>query len=164
MRVVLSDTSPLHYLILIGEAELLSSLYGHVLIPDSVADELNQPRTPVAVRDWISSPPGWLEIVGPSKPDPGVLTHLGRGERDTILQAIDLGADLVLIDDREGVEEAMRAGLDVTGTLGVLSRASEKGLIDLPAVLTRLRATNFRASPALFDRLEDEEARRHRPK
>jgi predicted nucleic acid-binding protein len=78
---------------------------------------------------------------------------LDDGERDAIALAIQLKADLVLMDDREAVHEATRLGLTVTGTLGVLEVAAEKRLVDLPDVLTRLRATNFRASNALFDSL-----------
>jgi predicted nucleic acid-binding protein len=62
MRVVLSDTSPLRYLVLIGESEVLHALYDRVLIPESVADELNQPHTPDIVRQWISQPPAWVQI------------------------------------------------------------------------------------------------------
>jgi len=50
MRVVISDTSPIHYLVLIGEADVLASLYGRVLLPSSVASELNQSQTPDLVR------------------------------------------------------------------------------------------------------------------
>ena len=161
MRVVLSDTSPIRYLVLIGESELLPTLYGRVLVPKSVAEELNQPRTPETVRQWISQPPDWLEIVPPSQQfDPHALPHLDVGERDAILLALEIKADLVLMDEREGVEEATRLGLTVTGTLGVLDRAAEKGLLDLPDVLSRLRVTNFRVSPTLLDRLLADDARR----
>ena len=95
-------------------------------------------------------------------PDPQILPHLDRGERDAILLALEIKADLLLMDEREGVEEAVRLGLVVTGTLGVLDRAAEKELLDLPAVLARLRATNFRVSPALLDRLLADDARRER--
>jgi predicted nucleic acid-binding protein len=88
------------------------------------------------------------------------LQHLDVGERDAILLALEIKADLVLMDEREGVEEATRLGLTVTGTLGVLDRAAEKGLLDLPDVLSRLRVTNFRVSPTLLDRLLADDARR----
>jgi len=52
-RVVISDTSPLRYLVLIGQADLLPALYTEVLIPEAVAEELNQPATPEPVRRWI---------------------------------------------------------------------------------------------------------------
>jgi hypothetical protein len=59
-RVVISDASPLHYLILIGHAEVLSALYTEVLIPEAVASELRQAATPESVRHWIVHPPAWL--------------------------------------------------------------------------------------------------------
>ncbi len=154
MRVVLSDTSPLRYLVLIGESDVLRALYGRILIPRSVADELNQPNTPNMVREWISQPPTWLEIVPTANnADPLLLTFLDRGERDAILLALELKADLLLMDDREGVEEAVRLGLVVTGTIGVLDRAADKGLLDLADAFGRLQTTNFRVSPALLDRI-----------
>ena len=57
MLLVVSDASPLHYLVLIGASELLPVLYGHVVIPDSVAVELNNVRTPEVVKQWIGSHP-----------------------------------------------------------------------------------------------------------
>ncbi len=163
MRVVLSDTSPLHYLVLIGEAGVLASLYGRVLIPLSVATELNQPRTPVVVREWISHPPEWIDIVSVgAKPGAPVLADLDAGERDAILLALEVNADLILIDERDGVREAIRLGLVVTGTLGVLDRAAKRKLLDLPAAVARLRATNFRVHAALLDRLLEEDAHRQR--
>jgi len=57
------------------------------------------------------------------------------------------------MDEREGVEEARRLGLVVTGTLGVLDRAAERGLIELAPAIARLRQTNFRIDPGVLDRL-----------
>lgn len=164
MRVILSDTSPLRYLVIIGESDVLRALYRRILIPRSVADELDQPNTPNIVRRWISEPPAWLEIVpSPPNADPLVPTFLDRGERDAILLALEMKADLLLMDDREGVEEAARRGLVVTGTLGVLDRAAEKGLLDLADAFRRLRTTNFRVPPALLERiLADNDQRKRR--
>jgi predicted nucleic acid-binding protein len=53
------------------------------------------------------------------------------------------------------VEEARRLGLNVTGMLGVLDLAAERGLIDLPSAVTAVRQTNFRIDPSLLDRLLD---------
>ena len=153
-RVVISDTSPLHYLILIGHAELLSALYTEVLVPEAVALELRQPSTPEPVRSWMEHSPSWLQTVSLSARNAAVpLADLDPGERDVILLALQLNADLVIIDEREGVEEARRLGLVVTGTLGVLDRASERGLIDLASAIDRLRHTSFRVDPALLERL-----------
>ena len=66
------------------------------------------------------------------------------------------------MDDREGVEEARRLGLSVTGTLGILDRASERGLIELAAAVAKLRETNFRVNPVLLDRLLETDVRRRK--
>lgn len=154
LRVVISDTSPARYLVMIGEVELLPTLYTEVFIPESVADELNRPATPEAVRHWIARRPPWLQVVPLPTPRASVsLADLDLGEHDAIVLALHLNADLVLMDEREGVEEARRLGLTVTGTLGVLDRAAERGLIDLGVVIDRLRRTNFRVDPALLGRL-----------
>jgi predicted nucleic acid-binding protein len=154
LRVVVSDTSPIRYLVLIGQAELLSNLYTELLIPEAVADELTQARTPEAVRQWMAQRPAWLKVIPlMARPTSLPLPDLGAGERDTILLALHLKADLVLMDEREGVEQARRLGLTVIGTLGILDRAAERGWIELAPVLERLRQTNFRVNPVLLDRL-----------
>ena len=60
--VVVADTTPLNYLILIGRAEILSSLFGEVLIPQAVLEELRHPMAPIAVSQWLRKPPAWLRI------------------------------------------------------------------------------------------------------
>jgi len=153
-RVVISDASPLHYLILIGNAELLQALYTEVLIPEAVAKELQQPATPESVRHWIVHAPPWLHVVPfTASPTPLLLADLDPGEHDAILLALQVKADLVIMDEREGVEEARRLGLVVTGTLGVLDRAAERRLIDLTSAVAALRQTNFRIDPSLLDQL-----------
>lgn len=52
--MVVSNTSPLNYLVLIHQIDLLSALYGRVLIPQSVSEELKAPETPEVVREWIT--------------------------------------------------------------------------------------------------------------
>ena len=102
-RVVISDASPLHYLILIENAEVLQALYTEVLIPEAVAKELKQTATPESVRHWIEHPPLWLHVVPfTAPPTPVVLADLDPGEHDAILLALDVRADLVIMDDREG--------------------------------------------------------------
>ena len=162
-RLVISDTSPLRYLVLIGEADLLPALYTEVLIPEAVADELNHPSTPEAVRRWLLHRPVWLHVVPlTARPNSVSLPDLDPGEHDAILLALHLKADLVLMDEREGVEEARRLGLTVTGTLGVLDRAAERGLVELAPIIARLRQTNFRVDPGLLDRLLTADAKRRK--
>jgi predicted nucleic acid-binding protein len=153
-RVVISDSSPLHYLILIGQAEILPLLYTEVLIPEAVRNELQQAATPESVHIWIVHPPSWLRVVPfTASLAPEVAAGLDSGEREAILLALEVKADLVIMDEREGVEEARRLGLEVTGTIGVLDRAAERGLIDLEPAIANLRQTNFRVAPFLLEQL-----------
>ena len=60
--IVVADTTPLNYLVLIGQIELLSVLYQRVLIPQEVHRELQQSRTPATVSQWAASLPAWCEV------------------------------------------------------------------------------------------------------
>jgi predicted nucleic acid-binding protein len=158
--IVVADASPLRYLVLIDEAEVLPGLYGRVLIPPAVVKELTQPRTPEVIRRWIVEPPGWLQVRALLGPLPEFPATLGAGEQEAIALAEEAHAEALLLDDWAGRKEAARRHLSVVGTLGVLSSAAEKGLVDLPAAIARLRTTNFRASNELIQRALDEAAGR----
>lgn len=148
--LVIADSSPLHYLVLIDQAAILPRLFGQVLIPPMVARELQRDRTPPPVRDWIGSPPPWLEIRSIHRTPEAALLRLGAGEREAIVLAEEVQAALLLMDDLEGREEAARRALLVMGTLGVLERAAERGWLDLPAAIARLQATSFYAPAAMI--------------
>ncbi len=159
--IVISDTSPINYLVLIEQIDLLPRLFGRVIIPPAVLRELGQRGSPEEVRVWLSSRPAWLEVREPSRIDSEI--HLGRGEVEAISLACELGAGEVLIDDMEARKAALARGLSVAGTLLVLDRAAGHGLIDLPETLHRLLHTNFRVPVALIAHLLDNDARRRRP-
>jgi predicted nucleic acid-binding protein len=78
---------------------------------------------------------------------------LDEGETAAIALAISLGADLLLMDDRKGVIVARGRGLRVTGALGVLDIAAERGLVNFAQAVSRLRRTTFRIPEALLDSL-----------
>ena len=77
MKVV-SDTSPIHYLVLIGEERVLQALFGTLLVPAEVIGELAHRRSPSLVRDWVTTIPSWITVVdhASSLADP----KLGPGE------------------------------------------------------------------------------------
>ena len=108
--IVIADTGPLNYLILIGEIEVLPKLYGRILVPPAVCTELRRLHAPDPVRLWIAKPPPWLETRAPRQaPDAELLkARLDAGERDAILLAQELGADSLIIDERRGRREAER--------------------------------------------------------
>ena len=152
--IVVADSSPLQYLILLEQTALLQHFYGQVVVPDAVAAELRAARTPESVRVWMSRPPSWIEVVLVSADEvASVAAWLDAGERAAIALAGRLGAQLILIDEMEGRAEAARRRLPVTGTLGILRLAAVEGLIDVAEVLARLGATNFYADPHLIDTL-----------
>jgi predicted nucleic acid-binding protein len=152
MRVIVSDSSPIRYIVLIGEARIIGMLYGRILIPEAVYSELQQQQTPESVRAWLRNSVECVEVV-PAKQlqtEALVSSALHSGERAAIGLALYLNADLLLMDERAGTEEARRLGLNVTGTLGILARGAERGFVDLNAAVDKLRATNFRISPEIL--------------
>lgn len=149
--IVVADSGPLHYLILLGQTELLPRFYGQVIVPEAVLRELTTTRAPQPVREWLSKPPSWLRVQAvPSGQLELITAELDLGEREAIALAYLLRADLLLIDEILGRAEARRRSLRVTGTLGILRTAAENGLIDVPQVLARLRDTNFYVSEDLI--------------
>ncbi len=155
IRLVVADTGPLNYLVLTGDIELLPRLFDRVLAPQAVHDELASPEAPAAVRAWIAQAPAWLEVQ-PNldiRRDNLATPKLDDGERAAIALALAVKADLVLMDDQDGVTAARRQGLIVTGTLGVLDLAARRGLIDLAEAFERLKATTFYYRQGLLDSL-----------
>jgi predicted nucleic acid-binding protein len=155
MRLVVADTGPINYLILIEVIDVLPKLFETIFVPRAVHDELAHVDAPATVRAWIAQGPAWLEV----RPNPDWNTNdataaaLDEGERAAIALAIAIGAELILMDDRAGVAVAYQQGLTVTGTLGVLDLAARRGLIDLAVAFGRLKATNFRCRPEIMDAL-----------
>ena len=158
--LVIADASPLRYLILIGQIEILPVLYDRVMAPEVVIMELGRSQTPASVRRWLQAPPVWLDIRQPMLAPSDTMAELGAGERDAILLARELSADLVLMDDRSGRAEAHRQQVVTTGTLGVLESAAIRGLLQLPEALSRLLETNFYVAPSLIDDLLERDATR----
>ncbi len=105
------------------------------------------------MRAWIKARPDWIDVRQPRLTASGTVAELDDGERDAILLAIELEADLLLLDDRKARVEATRRHLMATGTLGVLEAASLRGLVDLPKAISRLQTTNFRVAQRLIDDL-----------
>lgn len=158
MRFVIADTGPIHYLILIERIELLPRLCETVAVPAVVQSELGHGLAPLPVRRWIANPPAWLQIVNTPETSPAAGLH--KGEAAAIALAVSLSADLLLMDDRRGVLAAERQGIRVTGTLGVLDIAADRGLIDFAEAIQRLETTTFRKPPVLLQALLDKHKRR----
>ena len=117
--LVVADTTPLNYLVLIGRVEILGSLFVEVLVPRAVWQELHHPRTPVAVSRWLQAPPAWLRVVDVQQVD--ATLSLGAGENEAISLALEKHVSVLLVDERKGAPRDIpavrkcREALDAAG-------------------------------------------------
>jgi predicted nucleic acid-binding protein len=151
VQLVIADTGPVNYLILIRHIDLLPRIFDRVVIPTAVQTELSRAGAPPLVQLWIAAPPGWLEIVQAQDSDP--VGGLHKGEAAAISLAVSLHADLLLIDERKGVKAARSKGLRVTGILGLLEMAAQRGMVDFAEAVECLRGTTFRSPEALLEQM-----------
>ena len=144
---------------MIREIDVLAKLFGSVAVPETVVGELRHAHAPASVRTWALTPPAWFTVhADPAETPP--LPPIDPGERAAIALALTRRAALLLVDDRAGTAAARSQGLETVGTIGVLARAAQRQLIDLPTAFAALRATNFRYPPALLDALVAEDRQR----
>jgi predicted nucleic acid-binding protein len=159
--IVVSDTSPLNYLVLIDAIDVLPQLFGEVHVPPQVMRELQHPRTPERVNRWANSPPKWLVIRGPS-PGFGLVPDLDPGEAAAIALALELRATAILVDEKKGRRIAQAQGLATLGTITVLELAAEQALLDLRIALGALANTTFHVTQTLIDAALERNAARQR--
>ncbi len=148
MTVVVSDTSPIVCLAHLELLEVLPRLFGAVLIPPAVANELRAGSDRPPKIDLAALP--FVEIRAPSDRDllQRLLARLDVGEAEALALAVEVKPDVVLIDERTGRTVASELGLLPLGVLGVLIRAKRRGLVSTVApLLTRLvEELDFRIS------------------
>lgn len=154
--IVVSDTSPINYLLLIDQIDLIPGLFQQIIIPDVVRDEMLDPSAPLVLQQWVVNSPSWLSVQTVSGFD-ATLNALDSGEQAAITLAQTLPADLLIIDERLGRRVASDRGIPIIGTLGILDDAASQGLIELADVITRLQQTNFRISRRIIQNLLDRE-------
>lgn len=148
--IVVSDTTPLNYLVLIEAINVLPQLFSRVHTPRTVLRELAHPNAPAPVRAWAQSPPQWLEVSDPRTRLPSTV-NLDDGEADAISLAKECGIKDVLIDEYHGRLVAAAEGLFVLPTLAILERAAERGFVALPAMIQALRKTTYRVRADIID-------------
>jgi predicted nucleic acid-binding protein len=150
------NTSPLRYLIAVDQADLLAGLFGDILIPTGVAEELADKGAPLPVRQWIARPPSWLRIhTLHSAPDAELMAALDRGEREAIQLITEQKADVLIMDEWRGRAIAQRRAIPLIGALGVLGESYQRALIDHPlGILASIRQQGFRISDQLVANFE----------
>lgn len=118
-KVVVSDTSCFITLANIGELELLQKLYQTVCTTQVVAEEFGEEL------------PSWVEIISPADRQKQQMLEfqIDKGEASAIALALEISAELIILDDYKARLTAEKLGLDITGTLGIIIRAKKNGII-----------------------------------
>ncbi|WP_288129696.1 DUF3368 domain-containing protein [Microbulbifer sp.] len=154
-KIVVSDTTAITYLSRIGAISLLKSLFNQIYIPLAVYEELtrqgdsNPGSEEVKTLNWIVV----NEVSNFKEVTEKFSQKLDPGESQAIGLALEKKASLLIIDEKAGRAEAQSLGIPITGMVGVLLKAKERNLISTVApFLNRLRQTNFKMGPALYNR------------
>lgn len=148
-ELVIADASPLIGLEQIGQIELIARLFGGVLVPPAVIQEI---AVSVPRRDW-------LRVQSLSAPIPSTvrLARLDPGEEEAVALAIELRPTWLVLDERRARRLAERLGLPVIGTLGILRTAKLRGVVgEVKPLIDALRATRFFVDDRLVGQLLDE--------
>jgi predicted nucleic acid-binding protein len=155
---IVCNTSPLILLAKIGRLDTLIRLYDEAMIPKAVLDELSAKPGQENDQVQVFIKEGKLQLEQVSdKILAGIPVELGRGEREAIGLALDAVADLVILDDQEGRLVARDKGLSVTGTVGVLIEAKERGFIpSLRPEIDRLIEARMWVSEVFYHRILNE--------
>lgn len=153
--VIVSDTTPLSNLLQINRLSLLREIYNEVLIPPAVFDELSAlPAKGISILPIIDA--NWIKVSIPHDQVivQGLAKELDIGEAEAIALAIEKSAALLLIDEKQGRLIAEKHQLSIIGTLGVLLKAKQMGLIGkVKPELDNLMAINFWIGQNLYDRI-----------
>ncbi|MFO7973408.1 MAG: DUF3368 domain-containing protein [Candidatus Hydrogenedentota bacterium] len=145
MPAVISNTSPLQYLYQAEALALLPKLFGEIWVPEAVVAEIQAGHNCNVSLPELDTLP-WLEVhpVQQRAALP-LVTHLGEGEKEVLALGLEFPDSLLLFDDRNARRHANALSLKITGTLGVLLLAKQRGNLDaVRPVLDRLDALGFR--------------------
>ena len=137
MRKIISNTTPIITLLTISKLELLRDIYGKIIIPEGVYQEIEEGKNKNFYKDL--SQIDWVEIKSISDKKPlKYISDLDKGEAEVIVLANEINADLVIIDEKTGREYAKHFRLNLTGTVGILLKAKQLGFIKLikPLLIT----------------------------
>ena len=154
--IVVSNSTPLIHLSAMGNLDLLPQLFGEIVIAEEVYEEVvlkgaNQPAaSEVQSARWIQ-----CRTINNRLACTILQNSLGAGESATIVLAIELAADLTILDDRSARIQAQARSIKITGTLGILLMAAERDLVDFQQALDDLLATGFHLSAREYQRVVD---------
>jgi predicted nucleic acid-binding protein len=144
--IVVSNSSPLIALSQIGRLDLLGQLQPQILIPPAVAKK---------VRPSVLRLPDWIEVKPLSLPaNPAIVSSAIGLEREVIALGLELGAQILILDERPARRLATSLGLGVVGTVGLLLAAKDRGLlVRIKPELDRLLTFRFFIDEELYNRV-----------
>ena len=142
--IVISDTSCLILLQKIGELELLRKIYNFVSTTPEIAIEFSE-----VLPDWIK-----IEVVKDKKYQEFLVTQVDLGEASALALAKEKESPLLLLDDLKARKLALKLNLPFTGTLGVIHKAKQLGVLEkVKPIIDKLLSTDFRISEAIIEEL-----------
>ena len=140
---IVSDASCLILFHKIGEIDLLHKVYGQIIITDTVSKEFRRPL------------PDWVLVQNPkTNLHEGLISFLDAGEATSIALAVELTDALLIIDESKGRRVAKELGVQITGSLGSIVAAKEKGILQsVKLIIDKIKKTNFRISDDLLNKI-----------
>jgi predicted nucleic acid-binding protein len=148
------NSSPIIFLVKLGMIKAASGLFDRIVIPSLVYSEVRQKpdASAEAVEELLKGKHVSVSTAENERFVNALGRRFGKGESEAIALSIETGADLVILDDHAARVEAMRLGLPVRGTLGIIRRLMENGAFDseLDELLFNLKAMGFRIRKELF--------------
>ena len=149
MTSIVSDTSPVTNLIRIGLLSLLRDVYGQIIIPQSVYEELCEIESQKRLLDQQA----WIQVMAAQDREfvETLEIELDKGESESIALAVELNADFLIIDESNGRQKAETLGIDIVGLLGTLLKAKDLGLLPKiqPIIESLIDRAGFFISPQL---------------
>lgn len=143
-RVVISDTSTLILFHKINELDLLKNVYGNLI------------TTPEIAAEFGDQLPNWIDIkpVKDDKYKKFLHTQVDMGEASALALASEFEDVLLLLDDLKARKLAAKLHLKTTGTLGIIHKAKQIGIIsNVKPLIDKLLLTNFRISKDIINEI-----------
>lgn len=151
--LIVSNTGPLIALDACNQLDLLRSLYTRVVVPEEVERELARGGGTALPSGLTADHRAWIEVLPLSNPpSAALLTRLDAGEASVITLALEIGAPIVLIDERRGLRVARDEGLNAIGSVGALMLAKRKGfLTEVKPHLYNMQSSGIHLSTRLIE-------------
>jgi predicted nucleic acid-binding protein len=146
MKVIIADTSCLIIYDKINKLEILQRTFTELIVTREVSEEYGELPNWIKIRD-LEDEEQYLKLA----------ENLGKGEASSIALALEIKSSLLILDEKKGRKIAEELGIEIIGSLGVLIKAKDKGIIkSIKEVLALIEKTNFRISEAIKKKLLNE--------